>query len=62
MPRTEHSIKKSEFKHMTTDMVDKVYVRKTEVLNVLDGVNKIQEFNTKCFVTWKILLILFFST
>lgn len=35
MPRAERSIKKiSDFKYMTTDMFDKIYMEKIEVLNV----------------------------
>ena len=37
MPMAEPSIKKiSDCKYMTTDMVDKVHIEKTEVLNVSD--------------------------
>lgn len=37
---------------MTTDMVDRVQFKKIEVLNY-HVVNKIQEFNAKCYVRQK---------
>lgn len=53
MPRTEHNVKKvSDFKYMTTGMVDRVYVKKTVSL-MHHAVNKIQKFNTKCCVRQK---------
>lgn len=36
MPSVEHRIKKmGDFKYRTTNMVDKLYIKKIEVLNVL---------------------------
>lgn len=62
MPTAEHSFKKiSDFKYMATDMVDKVYIKKIEVLNVSDRSIKFRNsIQSVLSDRGKILLILFF--
>lgn len=61
MPTTERSLKKiSDFKYMATDMVDKVYIKKIEVLNLSDRSIKFRNsIQSVLSDRGKILLILF---